>query len=452
MKDFCYSDTICAIATGGGTSAIAVIRVSGEKSFDIIKQIFDKKINKIRSHTIVFGNIMEKNKIIDEVLISFFVGPNSYTGEDTVEISCHGSKYIQSKILQLIVEIGGRPAEPGEFTMRAFLNQKLDLSQAESVADLISSENKVAHQTYINQLKGGFSKKIKKLKEELVNFASLIELELDFSEEDVEFASRKKLITLLENLKDEIKFLMSSYVDGNILKEGIVVTILGQPNSGKSTLLNCILNEDRAITSDIAGTTRDLIEDSISIAGLTFRFTDTAGLRETENEIENVGIRKAIDKSKKSNIVINLIDVTQDVSQQVKYLKNITQNKDSIFVLNKTDLKKYDLNNYDLNDNITSISAKNNLGIDELKKELLKICEKYRYSDSNIVLTNTRHLNELNQCLSEINLVLENINSVSSDLITINIRKALDHLGNITGEITTDDLLGNIFSNFCIGK
>ena len=452
MKDFCYSDTICAIATGGGTSAIAVIRVSGEKSFDIIKQIFDKKINKIRSHTIVFGNIMEKNKIIDEVLISFFVGPNSYTGEDTVEISCHGSKYIQSKILQLIVEIGGRPAEPGEFTMRAFLNQKLDLSQAESVADLISSENKVAHQTYINQLKGGFSKKIKKLKEELVNFASLIELELDFSEEDVEFASRKKLITLLENLKDEIKFLMSSYVDGNILKEGIVVTILGQPNSGKSTLLNCILNEDRAITSDIAGTTRDLIEDSISIAGLTFRFTDTAGLRETENEIENVGIRKAIDKSKKSNIVINLIDVTQDVSQQVKYLKNITQNKDSIFVLNKTDLKKYDLKKYDLKDNITSISAKNNLGIDELKKELLKICEKYRYSDSNIVLTNTRHLNELNQCLSEINLVLENINSVSSDLITINIRKALDHLGNITGEITTDDLLGNIFSNFCIGK
>ena len=331
--------------------------------------------------------------------------------------------------------------------MRAFLNQKLDLSQAESVADLISSENKVAHQTYINQLKGGFSKKIKKLREELVNFASLIELELDFSEEDVEFASRKKLITLLENLKDEIKFLLSSYVDGNILKEGIVVTILGQPNSGKSTLLNCILNEDKAITSDIAGTTRDLIEDSISFGGLTFRFTDTAGLRETENKIENVGIRKAIDKSKKSNIIINLIDATQDVAQQVKYLKKITKFKDSVFVLNKTDLKKHDLKG-----NIISISAKNNLGIDELKKELLKICEKYRYSDSNIVLTNTRHLNELNQCLSEINLILENINNVSSDLITINIRKALNHLGNITGEITTDDLLGNIFSNFCIGK
>ena len=447
MKDFCHSDTICAIATGGGTSAIAVIRISGKKSFDIIKQIFDKKINDIRSHSNVYGNIKKKNEVIDEVLISFFIGPNSYTGEDTVEISCHGSKYIQTKILQLIVENGGRPAEPGEFTMRAFLNQKLDLSQAESVADLISSENKVAHQTYINQLKGGFSKKIKKLREELVNFASLIELELDFSEEDVEFASRKKLITLLENLKDEIKFLLSSYVDGNILKEGIVVTILGQPNSGKSTLLNCILNEDKAITSDIAGTTRDLIEDSISFGGLTFRFTDTAGLRETENKIENVGIRKAIDKSKKSNIIINLIDATQDVPQQVKYLKNITQIKDSVFVLNKTDLKKHDLK-----DNIISISAKNNLGIDELKKELLKICEKYRYSDSNIVLTNTRHLNELNQCLSEINLILENINNVSSDLITINIRKALNHLGNITGEITTDDLLGNIFSNFCIGK
>lgn len=447
MKDFCYSDTICAIATGGGKSAIAVIRISGKKSFDITRQIFDKKINNIRSHSIVFGNIKERNKVIDEVLISFFIGPNSYTGEDTVEISCHGSKYIQTKILKLIVSNGGRPAEPGEFTMRAYLNQKLDLSQAESVADLISSENKVAHQTYINQLKGGFSKKIKKLREELVNFASLIELELDFSEEDVEFASRKKLITLLNNIKEEIKFLLSSYVDGNILKQGIVVTILGQPNSGKSTLLNCILNEDRAITSDIAGTTRDLIEDSISIGGLTFRFIDTAGLRETENKIENVGIKKAIDKSKKSNIIINLIDATKDITQQTNYLKNITHNKDSIFVLNKTDLKKFDAK-----DNIISISAKNNLGIDELKKELLKICEKYRYSDSNIVLTNTRHLNELNQCLSEINLILENINNVSSDLISINIKKALSHLGNITGEITTDDLLGNIFSNFCIGK
>tara|TARA_B100000989_G_scaffold181229_1_gene136277 strand:+ start:32 stop:1375 length:1344 start_codon:yes stop_codon:yes gene_type:complete len=447
MKDFCFSDTICAIATGGGTSAIAVIRISGKKSFDITKKIFDKKINNIRSRTIVFGNIKERNKVIDEVLISFFIGPNSYTGEDTVEISCHGSKYIQTKILQLIVSNGGRPAEPGEFTMRAFLNQKLDLSQAESVADLISSENKVAHQTYINQLKGGVSKKIKKLRDELVNFASLIELELDFSEEDVEFASRKRLTTLLDNIKDEIKLLLSSYVDGNILKEGIAVTILGQPNSGKSTLLNCILNEDRAITSDIAGTTRDLIEDFISIGGLTFRFTDTAGLRQTKNKIENIGIKKAIDKSKKSNIIINLIDATQDVFQQINYLKNITQNKKSIFVLNKTDLKKFDSKN-----NIISISAKKNLGIDELKKELLKICEKYRYSDSNIILTNTRHLNELNQCLSEINLVLENINKVSSDLISINIRKALGHLGNITGEITTDDLLGNIFSNFCIGK
>ena len=447
MKDFNYQDTICAIATGGGTSAIAIIRISGKKSFDTIKQIFDKKINSIKSHTIIFGNIKEKNKIVDEVLISFFVGPNSYTGEDTVEISCHGSKFIQNKIIQLLTTHGIRPAEPGEFTMRAFLNKKLDLSQAESVADLISSENKIAHQTYINQLKGGFSKKINKLREELVNFASLIELELDFSEEDVEFASRKKLITLLNNIKEEIKFLLSSYVDGNILKQGIVVTILGQPNSGKSTLLNCILNEDRAITSDIAGTTRDLIEDSISIGGLTFRFIDTAGLRETENKIEKVGIKKAIDKSKKSNIIINLIDATKDITQQTNYLKNITHNKDSIFVLNKTDLKKFDAK-----DNIISISAKNNLGIDELKKELLKICEKYRYSDSNIVLTNTRHLNELNQCLSEINLILENINNVSSDLISINIKKALSHLGNITGEITTDDLLGNIFSNFCIGK
>ena len=447
MKDFYYQDTICAIATGGGTSAIAIIRISGKKSFDVIKKIFDKKINSIKSHTIIFGNIKEKNKIVDEVLISFFVGPNSYTGEDTVEISCHGSKFIQNKIIQLLTANGIRPAEPGEFTMRAFLNKKLDLSQAESVADLISSENKIAHQTYINQLKGGFSKKINKLKEELVNFASLIELELDFSEEDVEFASRKKLIALLKNLKDEISFLISSYIDGNIFKEGIVVTILGQPNSGKSTLLNCILNEEKAITSDIAGTTRDLIEDSVSIDGLTFRFTDTAGLRETKNEIENQGINKAIEKSKKSNIIINLIDATKDVTRQINYLKNITKNKDSIFVLNKTDLKRVD--NKDCR---IFISAKNKIGIDLLKEELLNICEKYRYTDSNVVLTNTRHLNELNECLKEVNMVIENINKLSSDLISVNIRKALDHLGNITGEITTDDLLGNIFSNFCIGK
>ena len=447
MKDFNNQDTICAIATGGGTSAIAIIRISGKKSFDTIKQIFDKKINSIKSHTIIFGNIKEKNKIVDEVLISFFVGPNSYTGEDTVEISCHGSKFIQNKIIQLLIAHGIRPAEPGEFTMRAFINKKLDLSQAESVADLISSENKIAHQTYINQLKGGFSKKINKLREELVNFASLIELELDFSEEDVEFASRKKLIALLKNLKDEISFLISSYIDGNIFKEGIVVTILGQPNSGKSTLLNCILNEEKAITSDIAGTTRDLIEDSISIDGLTFRFTDTAGLRETKNEIENQGINKAIEKSKKSNIIINLVDATKDVAQQINYLKKITKNKDSIFVLNKTDLKRVENK-----DCMIFISAKNNIGIDLLKEELLNICEKYRYTDSNVVLTNTRHLNELNECLKEINIVIENINKLSSDLISVNIRKALDHLGNITGEITTDNLLGNIFSNFCIGK
>jgi len=447
VKDFSYQDTICAIATGGGTSAIAIIRISGKKSFDTIQRIFDKKINEIKSHTIMFGNIIERNKIVDEVLISFFVGPNSYTGEDTVEISCHGSKFIQNKIIQLLRTYGIRPAEPGEFTMRAFLNKKLDLSQAESVADLISSENKIAHQTYINQLKGGVSKKINKLREELVNFASLIELELDFSEEDVEFASRKKLIALLKNLKDEISFLISSYIDGNIFKEGIVVTILGQPNSGKSTLLNCILNEEKAITSDIAGTTRDLIEDSISIDGLTFRFTDTAGLRETKNEIENQGINKAIEKSKKSNIIINLIDATKDVAQQINYLKKITKNKDSIFVLNKTDLKKVENK-----DCMIFISAKNNIGIDLLKEELLNICEKYRYTDSNVVLTNTRHLNELNECLKEINIVIENINKLSSDLISVNIRKSLDHLGNITGEITTDNLLGNIFSNFCIGK
>ena len=447
MKDFSYQDTICAIATGGGTSAIAIIRISGKKSFDTIKQIFDKKINDIKSHTIMFGNIIERNKIVDEVLISFFVGPNSYTGEDTVEISCHGSKYIQNKIIQLLLAHGIRPAEPGEFTMRAFLNKKLDLSQAESVADLISSENKIAHQTYINQLKGGFSSKIKRLKEELINFASLIELELDFSEEDVEFASRKKLMTLLKNLKDEIGFLISSYIDGNIIKDGIVVTILGQPNSGKSTLLNCILNEEKAITSNIAGTTRDLIEDSLSIDGLTFRFTDTAGLRETKNEIENQGINKAIEKSKKSNIVINLIDATRDVTKQINYLKKITKNKDSIFVVNKTDLKKVDNKDCKI-----FISAKNNTGIDLLKKELLNICEKYKYNDSNVVLTNTRHLNELNECLKEVNIVIKNINNLSSDLISVNIRKALDHLGNITGEITTDDLLGNIFSNFCIGK
>ncbi len=452
MKNYNRKDTICALATGSGLGAIAIIRVSGSETINICKKVFSKNIADVKSHTIHFGTINNKVGVIDEVLLSIFRNPHSFTGEDVIEISCHGSVFIQQQILQLLTENGARMANPGEFTLRAFINGKMDLSQAEAVADLIASENRKAHQIAINQMRGGFSDDLKKLREQLINFASLIELELDFSEEDVEFANREQFNELLLLIKEKLTKLIDSFQLGNVIKNGVPVAILGAPNVGKSTLLNALVNEDRAIVSEIAGTTRDTIEDVINIEGMQFRFIDTAGLRDTKDTIEKMGIQKALEKAKKAKVIIFLLDATADFKAQEKEIIKIKklQNK-MIIVVNKTDL----------NPNICEtlkkksylfISAKNKDGIQDLTNTLISIIDPNLSSDETII-SNSRHQEELSKTLVEIIAVIQGLNNdISGDLLAINIRQALYHLGLITGEVTTDDLLGNIFSKFCIGK
>ena len=452
MKDYNRKDTICALATGSGMGAIAIIRTSGIKAFAICNKVFSKNITDVKSHSIHFGTLKKEEEIIDEVLISVFKSPNSFTGEDVFEISCHGSVFIQQQILQLLTENGARIANPGEFTLRAFSNGKMDLSQAEAVADLIASESKKAHQIAINQMRGGFSNDLKILREQLINFASLIELELDFSEEDVEFANREQFNQLLLLIKKKLTKLIDSFHLGNVIKNGIPVTILGAPNVGKSTLLNALVNEDRAIVSEIAGTTRDTIEDVINIEGIQFRFIDTAGLRDTKDTIEKIGIKKALEKAEKAEVVIYLLDATTNIEAQEKEIVKIKklQNK-LIVVVNKTDLNP---NIYETlkEKNYLFISAKNKDGIEDLKKTIIKSIDTNLSSDETVI-SNSRHQEELSNTLKEIIAVMEGLNNgISGDLLAINIRQALYHLGLITGEVTTDDLLGNIFGKFCIGK
>ena len=445
------NDTICALATGGGMSAIALIRLSGPQSLQIVNNIFSKNLLDKKSHTVHFGNILENSKIIDEVVITIFHKTKSYTGEETIEISCHGSKFIQNKILEILISNGTRIANPGEFTMRAFKNGKLDLSQAESVADLIESESAVAHQTAINHLRGGFSKKLKLMREKLIDFASLIELELDFSEEDVEFANRKQLKNLVNEMHNEISKLIESFKLGNVIKNGIPVAILGAPNVGKSTLLNTLLNEDKAIVSDIAGTTRDSIEDELVIKGYNFRFIDTAGIRKTKDKIENLGIEKTLSQANKSSIIIYLIDATLDINQQIKDIKKLEKEdqKKIIKVINKIDLKNSIRNQ--IKDSIY-ISAKDQNSLEGLKEKILDFANLEKLSN-NTIITNQRHFEQLKQTLNELELVIEGLNNgLSSDLLAINIKQSLFHLGLITGEVSTDDLLANIFGKFCIGK
>jgi len=452
MKNYNRKDTICALATGSGLGAIAIIRVSGSETINICKKVFSKNIADVKSHTIHFGTINNKVGVIDEVLLSIFRNPHSYTGEDVIEISCHGSVFIQQQILQLLTENGARMANPGEFTLRAFINGKMDLSQAEAVADLIASENKKAHQIAINQMRGGFSDDLKKLREQLINFASLIELELDFSEEDVEFANREQFNELLLLIKEKLTKLIDSFQLGNVIKNGIPVAILGAPNVGKSTLLNALLNEDRAIVSEIAGTTRDTIEDVINIEGMQFRFIDTAGLRDTKDTIEKMGIRKALEKAKKAKVIIFLLDATADFKAQEKEIIKIKklQNK-MLVVVNKTDLNPNICETLKKK-NYLFISAKNKDGIQDLTNTLISIIDPNLSSDETII-SNSRHQEELSKTLVEIIAVIQGLNNdISGDLLAINIRQALYHLGLITGEVTTDDLLGNIFSKFCIGK
>jgi tRNA modification GTPase len=465
------NDTIVALASPSGAGAIAVIRVSGSDAIVVSNSIFNsvsgKDITKQKTHTLHLGHIVDGTKVIDQVLLSIFKGPNSYTGENTIEISCHGSTYIQQQIIQLLLRKGCRMANAGEFTLRSFLNGKMDLSQAEAVADLISSDNEASHQIAMQQMRGGFSNEIKELRQELLNFASLIELELDFAEEDVAFADRTQFRELLNRIEFVLKRLIDSFAVGNVIKNGIPVAIVGEPNVGKSTLLNALLNEERAIVSEIAGTTRDTIEDELVIGGIGFRFIDTAGIRETADVIESLGIRKTFEKIEQAQVVLFIIDSLQliinnenKVKIEIEKIKNQFPQKPLIVVINKIDSlnpkqkellsTKLSIINYPL---FIELSAKENVGVDELKNQLLSFVNTGALRNNETIVTNTRHYDSLLKALDEIQKVNYGLQTnITSDLMAIDIREALYHFGMITGEVTNDELLGNIFANFCIGK
>lgn len=450
-------DTIVALATSPGTQgAIAVIRVSGTDAISLVNTVFKgKDLTQQPSHTLHFGTIRDGAEIIDEVLVSLFVGPNSYTKENSVEISTHNSKYIIERVIHLLIRHGARAARPGEFTLRAFLNGGLDLSQAEAVADLIASNSAASHQIAMQQMRGGFSNQLKKLREDLVHFASLIELELDFAEEDVEFANRDQLKNLIHQIYSVIKRLIQSFEQGNVLKNGVPVVIAGKPNVGKSTLLNALLNEERAIVSDIAGTTRDTIEDEINIKGVTFRFIDTAGIRETQDVIEAKGVERTMEKMKQARLIVYLFDPTQDkieaVQQQIVEIKDLSI--PFVTIINKADLLSADMCKEYESLQPLYISAKEQLGIEELKDELLRQVNLSHINTDDVMVTNIRHVEALQHTQSALEKVLYGINNpVTSDFLAMDIRQALHHLGEITGTVTTDDLLDNIFSKFCIGK
>jgi len=459
------NDTIIALATPSGAGAIAVIRLSGPEAIAIadtfFKSIHEKKLTDQKSHTIHLGHITEAGRVLDEVLVSVFKNPRSYTGENVVEISCHGSSYIQQEIIQLFVRNGARIANPGEFTLRAFLNAKLDLSQAEAVADLIASDNKASHQIAIQQMRGGFSNEIKVLRDELLNFASLIELELDFSEEDVEFADRKQFEDLLQRIIKVLKHLVDSFSTGNVIKNGIPISIVGAPNVGKSTLLNALLNEDKAIVSDIAGTTRDAIEDEITIDGIKFRFIDTAGIRTTEDTIESIGIKKTFEKITQSQVVLYLLDASKVTSETIVLFNNDIRkiqeqypDKQLIVVANKMDqADKGLIETSFVYPNTLYTAAKSGEGITSLKTKLLEFVNTGALRNNDTIITSSRHYDSLLKALSDVQRVQQGMDAqISGDLLAIDIRQALYHFGEITGEITSDDLLGNIFANFCIGK
>jgi tRNA modification GTPase len=468
-----YTDTIVALATPSGAGAVAIIRMSGKDAITIASEVFQsvsgKDISKQKTHTIHLGTIVDGTKIYDQVLVSIFKNPNSYTGEDVIEISCHGSTFIQQQIIQLLLRKGCRMAQAGEFTLRSFLNGKMDLSQAEAVADLISSDNEASHQIAMQQMRGGFSSEIAKLREELLNFASLIELELDFAEEDVEFADRTQFHDLLNRIEFVLKRLIDSFAVGNVIKNGIPVAIVGEPNVGKSTLLNALLNEERAIVSDIAGTTRDTIEDELVIDGIGFRFIDTAGIRETKDVVESIGIKKTFEKIEQAQVVLYILDGSwmmeagslETVKIEIEKIINQFPLKPLVIVLNKVDkLSKEQLLNFtnQLTDNskstkLVAISAKDKTGIDDLKNQLLSFVNTGALRNNETIVTNTRHYDSLLKALEEIQKVKFGLQSnLPSDLMAIDIRQALYYFGEITGEVTNDELLGNIFANFCIGK
>jgi tRNA modification GTPase len=459
------NDTIVALATAHGSSAIAVIRLSGPKSFSIVEQFFcgkngnKKTIQDKKSHTVHFGTIVHQDIIIDEVLVTIFKGPNSYTGQDSIEISCHGSVFIQQQLLKLFLSAGARMAQPGEFTMRAFLNGKLDLSQAEAVADLIASNSAISHQVAMQQMRGGFSSKIKLLRENLIDFAALIELELDFSEEDVEFANRSDLKNLIGKIISVIQKLVNSFDVGNVIKNGIPVGIVGKPNAGKSTLLNTLLEDDRAIVSDIPGTTRDTIEDEMTIDGVLFRFIDTAGIRTTSDVIEQIGVNKALEVIRKSAIVIYLFDSHEissgDLKIEIEMLKEHIGDSQLLLVANKIDVE----NDSELRKEFSEypemifISAKHHKNIDVLKQRLVSLFDTRTINTTDTIVTNARHAAALRNAESALYKVNAGLNAnIAGDLLALDIRYALEELGGITGQVTNEDLLDSIFTRFCIGK
>ncbi len=468
--------TIVAPATGQG-GAISLIRVSGSDAFSIVDTIFkassssktkegkkdEAGLSSVSGFRIIYGDIVDSEEIIDDVLVSVFRAPNSYTGEDSVEISCHASRYILNKIMQLLIDNGARTARPGEFTQRAYLNGKMDLSQAEAVADIINSETEASHRLAVHQMRGGYSKGINKLRERMLHFASMIELELDFGEEDVEFADRTELRTMVDEIKSYTDSLRDSFRYGNAIKAGVPVAIVGKPNSGKSSLLNALLKDDKAIVSEIPGTTRDVIEDTIILEGILFRFIDTAGLRETADIIENLGIRKTYQKIEQADIVLLLAeanDSPEDINRSFDEIKRQTENtaKELMLVLNKTDLagkeqlKKIQSSLTCQPDKRLFISATEGEGIHNLVTNLTELIKK-RQTGSQLTVTNLRHYEALSECSGSLERVRNGLKEgIPEDLIAMDLRQAIHYLGQITGEISTDEILGNIFRNFCIGK
>ncbi|MFO8235866.1 MAG: tRNA uridine-5-carboxymethylaminomethyl(34) synthesis GTPase MnmE [Bacteroidales bacterium] len=465
-------NTICAISTPPGNGAIAVIRISGENALSILTKIFypakKEQDTPFTPNTIYYGTICENGSIIDEVLVSMFKKPHSFTGEDTAEISCHGSSYIQQKIMQLLIDHGARTANPGEFTMWAFENGKMDLAQAEGVADLVAASSAASHKLALQQMRGGFSSEIKSLRNRLLNFISLIELELDFSDEDVEFADRNQFIELLDNINQLIEKLLNSFELGNAIKNGFPVAIAGNTNVGKSTLLNRLLNEEKAIVTDIAGTTRDVIEDVINIKGIEFRFIDTAGIRESDDQIESIGIERTFNQIDKAKIILLLVDANQELDYILDTIKKVEKriegtNKKLLVLLNKVDMletedqvKKIESSIRTIikyEDEFLRISAKTGKNTNQLIDQLLEAANYDQIQENDILVTNARHYEALKNAHESLLRAREGLkNNLATDLLAMDVRDVMHYLGEITGDISTDEILGNIFAHFCIGK
>lgn len=459
------NDTICALATANGIGALGIIRVSGNKALSVVQKSFPaKNLEKQKSHTIHYGYFMDEEEAIDEVMLSIFLAPKSFTTENSVEIAFHGSPHIGKRILETLIKNGARMAKAGEFTLRAFINGRIDLSQAEAIADVIASENEASRKVAINQLKGGITNEISVLRTDLLNFVSLIELELDFAEEDVEFADRSALSGLLDKIEVKLNSLIESFQYGNAIKNGTAVAIIGKPNAGKSTLLNSLLKEERAIVSNIAGTTRDTIEEVLHIKGHAFRLIDTAGLRETVDEIEAIGVKKAKEKVENANILVYLADAaTEDFSEDIEMIQSLLR-EDLKLIICATKIDEVTPTKYETVEDIfrsaishefdfIKISAVENQNIQDLKNELSSYVEHLKTEENNVVITNQRHFEALRKSMDAVHKVKEAISfQISTELLAYELRNALEHLGEISGEVTNDEVLGNIFSKFCIGK